>query len=133
MPFHQVKTNARAMLKTKTTTASRSKSIASLSLVFRVYEGAPRMVQNSLYPNPAFDVAVEHLANQVDAILTHDVRDAQVMVHDLVDGVKRVLLVHNGVKQDAEGPDILLLATVRRSAEDFGCCVVCQFRQHMCS
>jgi len=34
------------------------------------------------------------------------------MVHDLVDGVERVLLVDDGVEQDAESPDVLFLAAI---------------------
>ena len=42
------------------------------------------------------------------------------MVEDLVDAVKGVLLVDEGVEEDAEGPDVLLLAAVGFALEDFG-------------
>lgn len=41
------------------------------------------------------------------------------MVKDLIDIVERVLFVDDSVEQDAKGPDILLLAAVRFSLQDF--------------
>ena len=71
-------------------------------------------------------VAVQHEPDQVDALLAHDPGDAQVVVHDLVNGVEGVFLVDDGVEQDAERPDVLLLAAVRVAREDLGRGVVCQ-------
>ena len=59
------------------------------------------------------DVAVQHAANQIDALLAHDERDAQVAVHDLVDAVKGILLVDDGVEEDAQRPNVLLFTPVR--------------------
>lgn len=59
------------------------------------------MLEYGLDTNPAVDVAVEHFPDQVDTVLAHDVGDAEVVVHDLVDGVEGVLLVDDGVEQDA--------------------------------
>ena len=42
------------------------------------------------------------------------------MVEDLVDAVKGVLLVDERVEEDAEGPDVLLLAAVRLALQDLG-------------
>lgn len=83
------------------------------------------MLEHGLDTDTAVDVAVEHLPDQVDTVLAHDVGDAEVVVHDLVDGVEGVLLVDDGVEQDAEGPDVLLFAAVWGAAEDFGSCVIC--------
>ena len=47
------------------------------------------------------------------------------MVEDLVDAVKGVLLVDERVEEDAEGPDVLLLAAVGLALENFGGCVIC--------
>lgn len=62
---------------------------------------------------PVGDVAVEHVADQVDALITDGVRHSQSPVHDLVDAVEGVLLVDDGVQQDAESPNVLFPATVR--------------------
>ena len=58
----------------------------------------PRMLQHLLNGNPFRDIAIEHLADEVDARLAHDVRHAQVAVHDLVDAVEGVFLVDDGVQ-----------------------------------
>jgi hypothetical protein len=47
------------------------------------------------------------------------------VVHDLVDGVEWVFLVDDGVDQDAESPDVLLLPTIRVAREDLRRSVVC--------
>lgn len=78
------------------------------------------MGQNLLYRQPLRDIAVEHLANQVDALVADDVGNAQVAVHDLVDAVEGVLLIDDGVQQDTEGPDVLFLAAVGLAGENFG-------------
>ena len=83
------------------------------------------MLEHGLDADTAVNVAVEHFPDQVDTVLAHDVGDAEVVVHDLVDGVEGVLLVDDGVEQDAKGPDVLLFAAVRGAAEDFGSCVIC--------
>ena len=83
------------------------------------------MIQDVLDADAALDVAIEHLTDQVDAVLAHDVRDAQVVVHDLVDAVERVLLVDDGIQQDTERPDVLLFTSVGQAPKDFWCCVVC--------
>lgn len=48
------------------------------------------------------------------------------MVHDLVDAVKGVFLVDEGIEEDAEGPDVLFFAAVGAALEDFGGGVVCE-------
>jgi len=80
--------------------------------------GAPRVFEDSLDANPAFDISVEHLADQVDAVLAHDVGDAQVVIHDFVNRVERVLLVDDCVEQDTQSPYVLLFAAIWRSAEN---------------
>lgn len=59
------------------------------------------MLEHGLDTDTAIDIAVEHFPDQVDTVLAHDVGDAEVVVHDLVDGVEGVLLVDDGVEQDA--------------------------------
>ena len=81
---------------------------------------APGVFENSLNANPAFDVTVEHLADQVDTVLAHNVRDTQVVIHDFVNRVERVLFVDNRVEKDAQSPDVLLFAAIWRPAKDLG-------------
>ncbi len=61
----------------------------------------PRMLTHSLNPDPPLHISVEHLADQINALLAHNVGYSQIVVHDLVDTVERVLLVDDGVEQDA--------------------------------
>ena len=68
----------------------------------------------------AIDIAIEHGLDEIDAGLAHDPGDAEFVVHDLVDAVKRVFLVHERVQQDAQRPHVLLLAAVRLALQHFG-------------
>jgi len=85
----------------------------------------PRMVQNLTYRDPLLDIPIEHQAYKVDALLAHDPRHSEVVIHDLVYTIERILFVNDGVEQDAQGPDVLLLAAVSAAREDFGGGVVC--------
>lgn len=82
------------------------------------------MLQNLRNSNAPLDVAVEHESNQIEVLFRHDVGHAQVVVHDFVDAVERVLLVYNGIEEDAEGPNILLFAAICFASEDFGSSVI---------
>ena len=46
---------------------------------------APRVLKDILNAYPALHVPIQHLTDQVDAVLAHDVGNAQIMVHDFVD------------------------------------------------
>jgi hypothetical protein len=70
------------------------------------------------------DIAVEHAPNEVDAFVANSEWNTQIAVHDFVDTVKWVLLVNDGVEEDAKGPDILLLAAVRFSSQNLGGCII---------
>lgn len=70
------------------------------------------MLKHLLDRDARFDIANEHGADQVDAVFAHDVRDAEVAVHDLVNAIEWILFVNDGVQEDTQGPDILLFATV---------------------
>jgi hypothetical protein len=85
---------------------------------------APRMLKYLLDIVPLRDIAVEHTAYKVDALVADCVWHPQVTVHYLVDTVKRVLLVNDGVKQDAKSPHILLSPAVGLSSQDFGSGVI---------
>lgn len=83
------------------------------------------MVQNLTDRNPLLDIPIKHQAYKVDALLAHDPRHSEVVIHDLVYTIERVLFVNDGVEQDAQGPDVLLLTAVSAAREDFGGGVVC--------
>ena len=94
--------------------------LLDLLLLLVINSSSPRMLEHSLDANAPLDIPIEHLADKVNALFTHNVRHSQVMVHDFVDGVERVFLVDDGVQQDPQGPNILLFAAVGEAAEDFG-------------
>lgn len=71
------------------------------------------------------DIAVEHASDEVDALVAESERYAQITIHDLIDAVEWILLVDDGVKQDAECPNILLFATVRFASQHFRSCIIC--------
>ena len=83
------------------------------------------MLENLADRDPLLHVAVQHEPHEIDALLAHDPGDTEVVVHDLVDGVEGVFLVDDGVDQDAESPDVLLLPTIRVAREDLRRSVVC--------
>jgi hypothetical protein len=67
------------------------------------------------------NVTIEHRADEVNAVFREGKEwDSEGVVKDLIDIVERVLLVYDGVEENAQSPDILLLASVRSSLEDFG-------------
>lgn len=70
------------------------------------------------------DIAIQHALDEIDTRLAHDPRDAEFVIDNLVDVVKRVFLVHERVEQDAQGPDVLLFAAVGFALQDFGGCVI---------
>lgn len=82
------------------------------------------MVEDILDANTPLHVSVEHLPNEIQAVLAHDVRHAQVVIHNLIDTIERILFVHDRVQEDPQRPDILLFAAVRKPSKDFGCRVV---------
>lgn len=77
------------------------------------------MLQHLIDIEAARDVADQHAADQIDALLTHDEGDPQVAVHDLVDAVERVLLVDDGIQKDAQCPDVLLCSTIGLTSKNF--------------
>jgi hypothetical protein len=85
---------------------------------------APRMLENLVDVVSLRQIPVKHLADKVDALVADRVRYPQVAIHDLVDAVEGILLVYNSIEENAEGPHILLLASVWLSGKNFGGCVV---------
>ena len=46
------------------------------------------------------------------------------MVHNLVNAVKGVLFVNDGIEEDTKSPDVLLFAAVGLAGENFGGSVI---------
>src|SRR5438552_2457229 len=82
------------------------------------------MLQYLLDCDSIFNVSVKHKADKVNALLAHDVWNPQIVIHDLVDAVERVLLVNYGIEEDAKCPYVLLLAPVRLARKDLRCRIV---------
>ena len=60
------------------------------------------------------NVAIEHRADEVNAIFRERKEgNAEGVVKDLIDVVERVLFVDNGIKENAESPDVLFLTPIR--------------------
>lgn len=72
-------------------------SVACRLVIFRVDVCTPRVVKNSLDADTPLDVAVQHLADEVNAVFAHDIRYAQVVIHNLVDAVEWIFLIHDCV------------------------------------
>jgi hypothetical protein len=75
--------------------------------------------------NSGLHISIQHRAYQIDTVFAHDIWNAQIAVHDLVDAVEWILLVDDGVQQDTECPYVLLFAAVRLAGENFGGGVIC--------
>lgn len=72
------------------------------------------------------EVAVEHTADEINTLVADCVGNPQITVHDLIDAVKRVLLVDDGVEKNTKGPNVLFLATIRFACQDFGGRIICE-------
>lgn len=96
----------------------RSQQTINSSIIITL--ATPRRVPDLADGQPPIDVPVEHLLDQLDVRGGHDPRDAQFVVEYFIDAVEGVLLVDEGVEEDAEGPDVLFLAAVGFALEDFG-------------
>lgn len=82
------------------------------------------MTSHFPYTDSLIDIAVQHSPDQFDASLADHVRHTQIMVHNLIDAVERILLVQDSIQQDAQGPDILTWTHVRFTGEDFWSCII---------
>jgi hypothetical protein len=97
---------------------------SSLGLVQHAFSLAPPMIQHLANGNSAINIAIQHCPHKIDTRLAHDIRHSQIVVHDFVNAVERVLVVDDCVEQDAQRPDILLLPAVALAGEDFRSCVI---------
>lgn len=86
---------------------------------------APWVVQNLVDVVALFHVAIKHMADKINALVTNRVRYTQVAVHDLVNAVEGILLVYNRVEKNAQCPYVLLLSAIWLSSKHFGSGVVC--------
>lgn len=50
------------------------------------------------------------------------------MIHNLVDAVKGIFFVNEGIEENAEGPDVLFFAAVGLPLKNFRGRVVCNLR-----
>lgn len=83
--------------------------------------GHPGVLEHLGDGQTVVDVAVQHLADQIDAGFGEGKEgDAEGVIEDLVDVVEWVLLVDDRVQQDTQRPDILFLAAVRFALKDLG-------------
>lgn len=78
------------------------------------------MLQNLPNSNPLIDIPIQHHPDQINGCLAHNIRNSKIVVHDLVDAIKGVLFVHDGVQQDTQCPDVLFFSAVGLAGEDFG-------------
>lgn len=87
--------------------------------------GHPGVLEHLGDGQTVVDIAVQHLADQIDAGFGEGKEgDAQGLIEDFVDVVEWVLLVDDRVQQDTQSPDILFLAAVGFALEDLGGCVI---------
>lgn len=74
------------------------------------------------------NVTIEHLLDQIDAILGEwQIWNPQGMVENFIDVVEWVLLVNNSVQENTKSPNILLFSSIRLALKDFRCCIVCKW------
>lgn len=85
---------------------------------------APGMLQHLRNVGALGQVAVEHAPDEVDALGAHGKGHAQVVVHNLVDAIKGILLVDDGIQEDAQRPHVLRFAAIGLPSQDFGGSVV---------
>jgi hypothetical protein len=75
--------------------------------------------------DPLINVSVEHFSNQVNARFgKRDKGYSEGVVEDLINVIERVFLVDDRVEENAQGPHILLFASVRLALKDFWCRIV---------
>lgn len=76
---------------------------------------------------PLIDVPVQHLSDQIDAILgKREKWDSKRVVQDLVDVVEGILFIYDRIQKYAKGPHILLFASVGFALKDLRGGVICQ-------
>lgn len=78
------------------------------------------MIQYLANRDSLLHISIQHQPYQINTLLAHYPRHAQIMIHDFVNRVEGVLLVDNSVEQDSKGPDVLFFAAVGFAGEDFG-------------
>lgn len=66
-------------------------------LPFLWFDLAPRMLEDLIDIVTLGDIAIKHTANEVDALFAEDERDPKITVHNLVDAIKGILLIYDGI------------------------------------
>lgn len=83
------------------------------------------MLNNFRDRKPIVDIAIQHFANEINAVFgERQKRDAQRVVKDFVNVVERVFFIDNRVQEDAQCPDVLFLAAVRLALENLWGCII---------
>ena len=59
-----------------------------------ILDQTPRMLHHLRDRMPLIDLPVQHCFDKINAGLAHDPRNAELVVHDLVDAVKGVFFIH---------------------------------------
>lgn len=77
-----------------------------------ISDPAPWMVEHLCDIESLRHVAIEHISDEVDAVIADCVRHPQIAVHDLVNTVEWIFLVDDGVQKDTQRPNVLFLAVV---------------------
>lgn len=85
----------------------------------------PGMINNFRYRDSIVNITVEHPADKVDAVLGEWKKgDSKGVVENFVDVVEWILLIDDGIEQNAQSPDVLLFAAVRFALKDFRCRII---------
>lgn len=58
----------------------------------------PRMLQHVPNTYSSLHIAIQHPSNKIDAVIAHHIRHSQVVIHDFIDTVERVLLVDDRIQ-----------------------------------
>ena len=75
--------------------------------------------------NASLKVSIQHLANQIYALLRKwEIGDTKRVVEYLIDIVEWILLVDDGVQKNAECPNVLFFASIWSSLKNLGCSVI---------
>jgi hypothetical protein len=78
------------------------------------------MLHNFRDRQAVVNIPIKHLSDQIDAFLRKRQEwYPERVVQDLIDVVKWVFFVDDGVEKDTKGPNILLLASVRLALQYF--------------
>lgn len=70
------------------------------------------MFQHLADGDSLIDVAIEHQSHKIDTGVAHNIRDSEIVIHNLVDGVEGIFFVDDGVEKNTKSPDVLFFTSV---------------------